>query len=105
MTNEKRLILAADDLHVGMAVAIHSWRDDKKHWLGDALEIRAICLPYIVVKFVSVQEWPSVTLDSRQVNLMAVTPEFVQAQRGGYPTDLGTAFLNQSAQTEEPQGD
>lgn len=105
MTKEKSLILAADDFQVGHHIAIHSWRDAKKHWLGDALEIKAICLPYLVVKFVSVQEWPSVTIDTRQVNLMAVTPEFVAAQRGGYPTDLGTAFLNQSAQTEEPHDD
>jgi hypothetical protein len=105
MSKDKGLILAADDLQVGMAVAIHSWRDDKKHWLGDGLEIKAICLPYLVVKFVSVQEWPSVTLDTRQVKLMAVTPEFVAAQRGGYPTDLADAFLNQSAQAEEPHDD
>lgn len=105
MTKEKSLILAADDLQVGQHVAIHSWRDDKKHWLGDALEIKAVCLPYLVVKFVSVKEWPSVTLDTRQVNLMQVSPEFVAAQRGGYPTDLGTAFLSQSSQVEEPHDD
>ena len=58
------LILAADDLQVGQHVAIHSWRDEKKHWLGDALDIKAVCLPYLVLKFVSVQEWPSVTLDT-----------------------------------------
>jgi hypothetical protein len=105
MSKEKSLILAADDLHVGMAVAIHAWRSDKKHWLGDALQIKAICLPYLVVKFVSQKEWPSVTLDSRQVNLMAVPPEFVQAQLGGYPTDLATAFLSQSEKAEEPHDD
>jgi hypothetical protein len=89
MTKDKSLILAADDLQVGQQVAIHSWRDEKKHWLGDALEIKAICLPYLVVKFISQQEWPSVTLDARQVNLMQVSPEFVTAQLGSYPTDLG----------------
>ncbi len=105
MTKDKSLILAADDLHTGQHVVIHSWRDDKKYWLGDALEIKAICLPYLVAKFVSVQEWPSVTLDTRQVNLMWVSPEFVQAQLGGYPTDLGTAFLSQPSQAEEPHDD
>lgn len=31
----------------------------------------------------SQEQWPSVTLDTRQVNLMAVTREFVAAQLGG----------------------
>ena len=105
MSKDKSLILAADDLQVGQHVAIHSWRNGKKHWLGDALQIKAICLPYLVVKFVSVKEWPAVTLDTRQVNLMTVTPEFVAAQLNSYPTDLGDAFLNQSAQAEEPHDD
>jgi hypothetical protein len=105
MTKNKSLILAADDLQVGQHLVIHSWRDDKRYWLGDALEIKAICLPYLVAKFVSVQEWPSVTIDTRQVNLMAVSPEFVAAQLGGYPSDLGTAFLNQSSEAEGPHDD
>ena len=88
MTKEKGLMIQADDLQVGQHAAIHSWRDGKSHWLGDALETKAICLPYIVVRFVSQQEWPAVTLDTRQVNLMQVSPEFVQAQLGGYPADL-----------------
>jgi hypothetical protein len=74
MTKDKSLILAADDLQVGQCVLIHSWRDGKSHWLGDAFEIKAICLPYLVVKFLSQQEWPSVTLDTRQVNLMQRAP-------------------------------
>jgi hypothetical protein len=82
------MILPIDDLHVGQQIAIHSWKNGKSHWLGDALEIKAICLPYLIVKFISQEEWPSVTLDVRQVNLMAVSSEFVAAQRGGYCSDL-----------------
>ena len=66
MHKDKGLILPTDDLQVGQHVAIHSWRDEKKHWLGDVLEIRAICLPYLVVKFILQEEWPSVTLDTRR---------------------------------------
>jgi hypothetical protein len=101
MTKEKSLILAPDDFQVGQHIVIHSWRDDKKHWLGDALKIRAICLPYIVVKFISQQEWPSVTLDTRRVNLMQVSPEFVQAQLNGYPADL--CKMQPNPQAEQPQ--
>ena len=100
MTKDKSLILAADDLHVAQHVAIHSWRNGRCHWLGDALEIKAACLPYLVVKFVSQQDWPSVTLDTRQVNLMQVSPEFVAAQLGGYPADL--CKMEPSPQAEQP---
>lgn len=86
-------MLRPDDLKSGQHVAIHSWLDEKKHWLGDALRIKAICLPYLIVKFITQEEWPSITLDSRQVNLMAVSREFVEAQAGGYPTDLATMLL------------
>lgn len=82
------MILAIDDLQVGQQVAIHCWKNGQTHWLGDALEIKAMCLPYLVVRFIAQEEWPSVTLDTRQVHLMAVTREFVEAQLGGYPTDL-----------------
>ena len=88
MSMSRGLLLQADDLQVGQQVAIHSWKSGKAHWLGDALEIKAINLPYLIVKFISQQEWPSVTLDTRQVNLMPVSREYVQAQLGGYCSDL-----------------
>lgn len=51
MTKEKSVILAADDLQVGQHVAFHSWQEERKHWLCDALEIKATRLPYLVAKF------------------------------------------------------
>ena len=76
----KGLLLAPDDLEVGQFIAVHSLKGSNEilGCFGMASEIRAINLPYIVVRFVSGGEIE--TMDVRYLNLMPVTQEFVQAQ-------------------------
>lgn len=82
MNKRKRngLLLAPDDLEVGKFVAVHSVKgsDQPLPFFGIASEIRAIDLPFVVVKPVSSNE--TATVDVRYLNLMPVTDEFVQAQ-------------------------
>lgn len=84
------LILYADDLQIGTAFTIHHWNDNKRRfWCGDALVVKAVNLPFIVAKFAAQpQDWPSITLDLREVALMPISPEFVEAQKGGYSANL-----------------
>ena len=79
---KKGLLLAADDLEVGKYVAIHSVKgSNRAHpFFGHAGEIRAINLPFVIVKPVNNPEID--TLDVRYLNLMPVSDEFVRAQKG-----------------------
>lgn len=74
------LLLAPDDLEVGKFIAVHSVKDSDQPlpFFGIASEIRAIDLPFVVVKPVGNHE--TATIDVRYLNLMPVTQEFVQAQ-------------------------
>lgn len=83
------LILHADDLETGTVCTIHHWHDGRHFWCGDCLEITAINLPYIVAKFAAQpNEWPSITLDLRELDLMPVSREFLAAQVGGWSANL-----------------
>lgn len=77
---KKGLLLAVDDLEVGKYVAIHSVKGSNQAFpfLGHAGVIRAINLPFVVVKPVGNPELD--TLDVRYLNLMPVTDDFVRAQ-------------------------
>jgi len=76
----KSLLLAPDDLEVGKYVAVHSLKDSKQAlpFSGHASEIRAINLPFVVVK--PVGDYGIITIDVRYLNLMSISEEFVQAQ-------------------------
>jgi hypothetical protein len=88
--HRKGLLLHADDLEIGAVCTVHHWNDHQRHfWCGDALVVKAINLPFIVAKFAAQpQDWPSITLDLREVALMPVSPDFVEAQKGGYSANL-----------------
>ncbi len=87
--HRKGLLLHADDLAIDTVCTIHSWHDGRHFWCGDALVVKAINLPSVVAKFVAQPEdWPSITLDLREVALMPVSPDFVEAQKGGYSANL-----------------
>ena len=93
------LLLAPDDLEVGQFIAVHSLKGSNEvlGCFGMASEIRAINLPFIVVRFFSGGEIE--TVDVRYVNLMPVTQEFVQEQaphrtttaENGDPVNIGNA--------------
>jgi len=82
MNKRKRssLLLAPDDLEVGKFIAVHSVKgsDQPLPFFGIASEIKAIDLPFVVVKPVSGNE--TATIDVRYLNLMRVSEEFVLAQ-------------------------
>jgi hypothetical protein len=80
------VILAEDDLNVGDKVCVYSLKHHPNEGapiLGQALEVKAIQLPYFIGKVLSDENEPVVTLDCRFLNLMRVSDEFVQAQREG----------------------
>jgi hypothetical protein len=74
------LLLHVDDLEVGQQVTVHHWKDRRPDWMGVALEITAINLPFVAFKALSDENFPTVPLDIRHCVLMPITPEFVQAQ-------------------------
>ena len=78
--------VAEEDLAAGQFVAVFNLKQRPHHAapiLGQSMEIKAVCLPYIVVKIISDPSEPTVTFDCRFVNLMRVTKPYVDAQREG----------------------
>jgi len=82
MRKRKRrgLLLAPDDLTVGKYVAIHSAKGSNVTlaFSGVASEVMAINLPFVVLRPGYCEG--TITEDVRQVNLMALTDDFVLAQ-------------------------
>lgn len=80
------IVLAEDDLEVGQRVCVYALKrapDESAPILGQALEVKAICLPYVVGQLLSDPAKPILTLDCRFLYLMRVTTEFVAAQEAG----------------------
>lgn len=81
MKRKKRgLLICADDLAANTICTIHDGDEMYKFLLGDAMRIKAINLPFVVVKLLSRSDAPPITLDVRMCNLMPVTEDFVAAQ-------------------------
>jgi hypothetical protein len=76
----KSLLLAPDDLEIGKYVAVHSIKGTKHTlpFFGQAAQITAINLPFVVAKPVS--DNGIATIDLRYLNLMPVSEEYVKAQ-------------------------
>ena len=80
------VLLAEDDLEVGQHVCVYGLKralNESAPILGQALEVKAICLPYFVGQLLSDASRPTLTLDCRFLRLMRVTKEFVAAQEAG----------------------
>jgi hypothetical protein len=80
------VILAEDDLEVGQHYCVYNMKQKPNHptpIMGQSFEIKAVCLPYVVAKLLADPSEPILTLDCRFLNLMRVTPEYVQIQREG----------------------
>jgi hypothetical protein len=80
------VVLGPDDFEVGQLVCVYNMKkapDEAASIMGQSVEIKAICLPYFVVKVLSDASNPIITLDSRFLNMMKVTKEFAQAQIDG----------------------
>lgn len=77
--------LAADDLSVGDYVCVLHIKGHPEGGpiMGQALQVKAICVPYFVAQLLSDPSEPTLTLDFRYLNLMRVTKEFVDAQQAG----------------------
>jgi hypothetical protein len=77
---KKGLLLAPDDLEVGRFIAVHSTKGSNRPlpFFGLAAEVKAINLPFLVVRMVGTDE--IVTIDVRLLNIMPVTREFAHAQ-------------------------
>ena len=99
MSDQK--IISPGELAIGMFVTVYEWipwdapsfeggllggttmvKHTDHSWCGDVLKVEAIQLPYVVVSLPN-QGWLSsnVRLDTRRVNLMELTPEYVEAAK------------------------
>lgn len=83
------VILAEDDLEIEQYVAVYNLKhhpNSAEPIMGQSLLIKAICLPYVAAELQSEPQKPILTLDTRYLNLMRVTKEYVEAQmRGAMP--------------------
>jgi len=83
------VVMAEDDLEVGQYICVYNLKrcpDEPESIMGQSLQIKAICLPYIAAELQSDPSKPVLTLDVRYLNLMKVTKEYVEAQsRGAMP--------------------
>lgn len=75
--------MVEDDLHPGLLVTIHHWRDRREWGMGVALRIEAINLPYLVAQPLNDAEARSAILDLRRLRLMRISEEFARAQANG----------------------
>lgn len=85
---KRGIVLAEDDLEVGQHVCVYDLKrapDESAPIQGQALEVKAICLPYVVGQLLSDPAKPILTLDCRYLHLMRVTKEFVAAQQAESP--------------------
>jgi len=77
------LLIQADDLQLGRFYCVHGVKGDPTEtWpiFGQSFHVKAINLPFLVGELVS-DPTQSITFDVRRLDLMPVTPDFVQAQR------------------------
>jgi hypothetical protein len=78
------LLVHPGDLQVGGFYAIHGIKQSPDGWqsiFGQSFQIKAMSLPFNVGQLVSGPARP-ITLDVRHLDLMTVTKEFCDAQRG-----------------------
>lgn len=78
------LIIEPDDLDVGMFYTVYGLKNGSDHPLpiaGLAFKLTAINLPFVVGKLTCDPNHAPLTFDTRYLNLMRVTSEFVDAQQ------------------------
>ena len=76
-------IIYPDDLELNAFYAVHGAKhsDEPIPIAGMAFKLTAMNLPFLIGKLVCDPAHAPVTFDARYLQLMAVTAEFVQAQR------------------------
>jgi hypothetical protein len=85
---KKSFILAPDDLSVGRYFAVVGCKDcdTPVNIAGQAFNVLAINLPFVVGKLVCAPDLPSMTFDVRHLNFMRVDKKYIQAQRPKKPS-------------------
>jgi hypothetical protein len=91
-------MISPGEITVGMVLTVLEWepiirepdgiftttrtevRDNS--WKGDILDVEAVQLPFIVVRERGGCPTRGITLDTRRVTLMELTPEFIAAKEG-----------------------
>lgn len=112
-------LMSHGDLAIGQFITIHSWHPipvpnsdpfglkSGEAWkgnseqtytptayLGDVMEVRAVCLPYIVVENWGTYPSTILRLDTRVLDLMELTPEYVKAIKDAYDaTQSAVSFI------------
>jgi hypothetical protein len=85
------LFLHPDDMEVGQICAVHSMKlhNNPSPIFGEALQITAIQLPFVLAQPLAYALQPPVTLDVRYMNMMPVSNEYADAQKKNRgPEDL-----------------
>jgi len=80
--SKRSTIVASDDLDPGQFYAVYGFKgcDEPCPIAGKAFKLTAIELPFVVGRLVECPHHPPVTLDTRMLDLMRVSEEFVKAQ-------------------------
>lgn len=75
-------IISAEKLTIGQFVTVLNWKRNDNSYKGNVLEIKAINLPFIVIKNLQYNEGSIFSkpfeLDTREVDLIELGKEYVQ---------------------------
>lgn len=76
-------IIKPENITVGANLTVNKWISHSDNsWVGDALEVVAIDLPFIVVKEVGGLLDENFSLDVRRVQLQTLSVEYIRALAG-----------------------
>ena len=74
-------IIDPQNLKAGDLVTVLQWKSRKdRSWVGDPMKITAVSLPFVALES---RVWGAVRLDTREVDLTAISQEYFDAGEGG----------------------
>ena len=80
--NRRSVIVQPDDLQVGTYYAVYGAKGihEPVPIAGEAFQVKAINLPFVVGRMVNPQAPPAVTFDVRYLDFMRITEDYAKAQ-------------------------
>lgn len=82
IANNPTKILTIDELKVDQYITIHSWNNGDHSWVGEVLKVKAVQLPFIaVIEHQNHNDGGFISLDTRLLTLMELSPEYVEAMK------------------------
>ncbi len=79
---QRGCFVVEDDFSPGQLLAVHSIKgsNDPASIMGQAFTVKAVCLPFFTVSFVS-NPVEIMTMDTRYINVMRVSKEYAESQK------------------------